>query len=134
MTKLGETDDFKASDFVREVIRYLGGPHLDWALINTQAVSEEVQDAYQNEAAKPVEADLKVTQHLVPGVFGSFLGNNQVPLKHKAERIAEAALSIARLGRVQGLRVDGVHASTPTMAQEIPAGIGSNGKGGLLGD
>ena len=41
MTKLGETDDFKVSDFVGEIIRYMGGPSLDWVMVNTQEVSLE---------------------------------------------------------------------------------------------
>ena len=46
MTKLGETDVFKASDFVRKMIGYMGGSRLDRALINTRVVSEEIQRAY----------------------------------------------------------------------------------------
>ena len=99
MTKLGETDDFKASDFVREIIRYLGEPQLDWALINNRAFSSEVQEAYSKEAAYPVEADVEVTRQYVPGVLATCLGNNELPLKHEPERIAEATLSIAILGR-----------------------------------
>ncbi|MFQ6030449.1 MAG: uridine diphosphate-N-acetylglucosamine-binding protein YvcK [Dehalococcoidia bacterium] len=38
MTKLGETDDFKSSDFVREMNRYLAANSLDWALINAREV------------------------------------------------------------------------------------------------
>jgi uncharacterized cofD-like protein len=100
MTKLGETDDFKASDFVREITRYLGGPHLDWALVNTGKMSQVVKEAYQNEGAYPVAADLETVRKYVPGVFATHLGNNQVPLKHEPERVAEVVLSIASLGRV----------------------------------
>ena len=100
MTKLGETDDFKASDFVRDMVRYMGGPHLDWALINTRSISEAVQEVYRNEAAHPVTVDLEVVRDYVPGVFGTGLGNNQVPLKHEPDRIAEAVLSISQIGRV----------------------------------
>ncbi|MCZ6614821.1 MAG: YvcK family protein, partial [Chloroflexi bacterium] len=51
MTKLGETDGFKASDFVREITRYMNGPNLDWALINTRSISEAVQETYRGESA-----------------------------------------------------------------------------------
>ena len=71
MTKLGETDDFKASDFVREIVRYMGGPHLDWTLINTRLVSESIQAAYGEEGALPVHADMDQTQHYAPGVFAT---------------------------------------------------------------
>jgi uncharacterized cofD-like protein len=109
MTKPGETDDFKASDFVREIIRYLGGPNLDWALVNTGKMSQVVKEAYRNEGAYPVAADLEAVRKCAPGVFGTHLGNNQVPLKHEPERVAEVIFSIASLGRVPAVpaRVNG---------------------------
>ena len=107
MTKLGETDDFKASDFVGEIIKYMDGPHLDWGLINTRPVLEAVQEAYRGEAAYPVEADLEDVQRQVAGVFATGLANNQLPLKHEPERIAEAVLSMAGLGRVREVPAGG---------------------------
>ena len=38
---------------------------------------------------------------LPAGVFATCFANNQVPLKHEPERIAEAVLSMAGLGRVR---------------------------------
>jgi uncharacterized cofD-like protein len=101
MTKLGETDDFKASDFVRQVVRYLNGPHLDWALINTQEIPASVRQAYFAEGAFPVACDVEAVRNLLPGVFVTHLGNNQVPLKHDHGRIADSVLRIADMGRVQ---------------------------------
>ena len=100
MTKLGETDDFRASDFVHEMMRYLGGSNLDWVLVNAQQVPAEVRHAYLAEGALPVVSDLAAVRKQVPGVFVGRLGNNQIPLKHDHTRIAEAALRIAEMGRV----------------------------------
>lgn len=107
MTKLGETDNFKASDFVGEIIKYMGGPHLDWALINSRPILEAVQDVYRSEAASPVEADLEDVRLNELGVFATCLANNQLPLKHEPERIAEAVLSMAGLGRVREVAAGG---------------------------
>jgi uncharacterized cofD-like protein len=101
MTKLGETDDFKASDFVGEMVRCLKGRYLDWAMVNTQAVSREVREAYLAEGARPVVPDLEVVRRYVPGVFAAQLGNNEIPLKHDQGRIAEAVLRIAGMGRIR---------------------------------
>ena len=51
------------------------------------------------EGAYPVEADLEKVQSQAAGVFATCLANNQAPLKHEPERIAEAVLSMAGLGR-----------------------------------
>jgi len=100
MTKPGETDGFKASDFVREIVRYLGRSNLDWVLINSQAISKEVREAYRLEGACPVQCDKAAVRKQVPGVFVSHLGNNQIPLNHDQNRIAEAVLRIAEMGRI----------------------------------
>ncbi len=107
MTKLGETDDFKSSDFVGEIIKYMEGPHLDWALMNTRSVPEAVQQAYRVEAAYPAEVDLEKVQRQAAGVFATCLANNQLPLKHEPGHIAEAVLSIAGLGRVREVPAGG---------------------------
>ena len=60
MTKLGETDGFTASRFVREMHRYLGGSQLDWVLVNTGNIPAPVKEAYQREGAYPVTADVEL--------------------------------------------------------------------------
>ena len=102
MTKLGETDGFTASRFVREMQNYVGRDSLDWALVNCGDIPDEVRIAYRQEQARPVEADIEVAGGLVPGVYAAVLGNDEVPLMHQASRVAEAVLDIAGQGRVSG--------------------------------
>ncbi len=102
MTKLGETDGFTASRFVREMQNYVGRDSLDWALVNCGDIPDEVRTAYRQEQARPVEADIEVAGGLVPGVYAAVLGNDDVPLMHRSSRVAEAVLDIARQGRVSG--------------------------------
>ena len=106
MTKLGETDGFKASDFVREMLRYIGGPHLDWAVINSKVISAPVLEAYRREAAEPVEFDLEAVQSYLPGVFATALADEQPKVKHDVERIAETVLTISRIGRASHVLID----------------------------
>ena len=56
---------------------------------------------YSSQEAHPVEADLAAVQKYVPGIVATCLGNNQVPLEHEADQVAEAVLSIARIGSVR---------------------------------
>ena len=46
-TQPGQTDGFDATAHVREVLRYLGDGHLDYALLNIQVPSQEVIAAYR---------------------------------------------------------------------------------------
>ena len=86
MTKHGETDGYKASDFVREVHRYLGR-RVDAVVVNTAEYPAEVAARYAEEGAYPVEADLAAVGSLVPRVLtGRFMSAERL-IRHDAERV-----------------------------------------------
>jgi uncharacterized cofD-like protein len=86
MTKHGETNGFKASDFVREVHRYLG-QRVDTVIVNTGEYPAEVAARYAAQGAYPVEADLDVLRNLVPRIVtGSFFSAEKL-IRHDAERV-----------------------------------------------
>ncbi len=86
MTKHGETDDFKASDFVRTIHRYLGR-RVDTAIINTGEYPRDVAARYAAEGSYPVQADLDAVRTLVPRILtGSFFSAEKL-IRHDAERV-----------------------------------------------
>jgi len=89
MTKHGETDGFRASDFVREVHRYLGG-RVDTVVVNTAAPSPELVARYAAEGAAPVEADLAAVRALVPRVLAGPFALLEPLVRHDAERVVLA--------------------------------------------
>ena len=101
MTKLGETDDFRASDFVCEITRYLGGPHLDWAIVNSQAVPAEIRTRYLAEEAQPVEIDQKRVHENISWFFGNELAQLSAlkKMRHQADGLAKAIVDVAERGR-----------------------------------
>ena len=100
---MGETDDFEALDFIKEIIRYLGASNLDWVLINNREVPKEIAEAYSEEGAHPVIFNLGELRKHVPGVFATSLAGDQVPMIHNPSSLAEAVLCIAGLGRVRNI-------------------------------
>lgn len=58
MTKFGETNDFKASDFIKTVSDYLGKDVLDYAVINSKKPSLKNLSLYIKEKSDFVEPDL----------------------------------------------------------------------------
>jgi uncharacterized cofD-like protein len=60
MTKHGETDGFAASDFIREINRYLGGDgSLDCAVLNYhESLPRDLYERYKGEHSEPVSIDL----------------------------------------------------------------------------
>ncbi len=57
MTKHGETNGFKASDFVAQIQKYLQGARIDAVICNNDLGSPNVLERYAQEKAFPVEVD-----------------------------------------------------------------------------
>src|SRR6266480_5052820 len=67
MTKHGETDGFKASDFVNEIHRYLG-VRVDRVIVNNGSFLPEVLKTYAEQRSEPVLPDRARLTRLVPNV------------------------------------------------------------------
>ncbi len=72
MTKHGETDRYKALDFVAAIHRYLGGP-VDRVLVNDGPFSEDVRKTYAQQKSEPVAVDRAQLERLVPNVVVTHL-------------------------------------------------------------
>lgn len=112
MTKFGETDGFKASDFVREMLSYLGTESLDWVIINTKMPSTTVLTKYEQERASTVEPDSNLVSKYVNGTIATSLAHNELPIRHDPVRTASAIFQAAQAGRV---------AQTPNNLTYLPA-------------
>ena len=112
MTKLGQTDGFKASDFVREANRYLGGKDeallLDTVIVNTKKPDAAVLARYKKERADFVEPDIQAIKGMGVQVIASGILSNHVHKKakgdalkrslvrHDAEKTAEVIWNLIR--------------------------------------
>ena len=59
MTRHGDSAGFKASDFVKEVEKYLGIGVLDYVICNNKKPSKQLLDKYKKEKAEFVEPDIE---------------------------------------------------------------------------
>ena len=95
MTKPGESDGFKASDFIREINTYLGVEgKLDCALVNTQSLEERVVQRYAAEHAAPVAFDSAACDALAAKVVGAPLASVGNFVRHDPHRLADAILKL----------------------------------------
>ena len=86
MSKQGETDSYKASDFVREIHRYLRR-RVDSVIVNIGEFPEEQLSRYAEQGSYPIEADIDTLHELVPRVIsGSFFSAEKL-IRHDAERV-----------------------------------------------
>jgi len=97
MTKRGETDGFRASDFLAEITRYLDGRKPDWVVVNTKPVSAEAQRLYAAEGAHPVEVDRLNLSRFALNVYADALAGEETTLRHDPDVLAAAVLRLAGL-------------------------------------
>jgi len=86
MTKRGETDGYRASDFVRVLADYLGRAP-DTVMIHTAGHRAELLPAYAEQGAVPVEADLDAVRALAARVIGGNFATEEHFIRHDAEKI-----------------------------------------------
>lgn len=107
MTKHGQTDNFKTSDFVFELEKYLGKGMIDYVLVNkTKNFPPGILERYKTEKAQPVEDDLKETKTMKV-IVRDFVSNNVYEkissdklkrslIRHDPDKLAFAILSVLK--------------------------------------
>jgi uncharacterized cofD-like protein len=90
MTKHGETDDYKASDFVSTIHRYLGG-RVDRVVVNDGPFSPDILEKYAQQSSVPVVVDHDRLTHLVPNLVVERLNfEGDTLARHDPERLVRA--------------------------------------------
>jgi uncharacterized cofD-like protein len=90
MTKHGETNGYKASDFVNELHRYLG-TRVDRVLLNSGTFPPDVMKMYGEEQSEPVIVDRSRLSRLVPSLIIEQLNLEDDTLaRHDPERLVRA--------------------------------------------
>ncbi len=100
MTKPGETDGYKASDFLKSILFYLDAPgRLDYMLVNTNNLDSKILSIYKEEGQKMVEVDeenIKLIEPKITIVKKSILTyfKKEHLLRHDSLKLASALLQI----------------------------------------
>jgi uncharacterized cofD-like protein len=92
MTKPGESDGFRASTFVEQVLEYLGPTPLEAALVNTAQPSPKVLKRYSQEGARPVDADVEAIEALGVQVVARPIASSRHLMRHDAAALADAIM------------------------------------------
>jgi len=91
MTKHGETDGFRASDFVREIQNYLDR-RLDRVILHDGSFPDDLLAAYAVKQQYPVEADIAEVRKLVSEVIVEpvMAVHTDTLVRHDARRLVRA--------------------------------------------
>ena len=94
MTKHGESDGFKASDFIREIRHYLDGD-LDYVVINKSMFPAKILQRYAKEKAFPVEVNLAACKKLAKNIIVRDLAVQDTLVRHEDGKTARVIIDIA---------------------------------------
>lgn len=89
MTKWGETHHFKASDFAKELLAYLGLPVLDAIICNTSELCGELVQKYAFARAYPVMVDEKVLRSFAKKVLLADVVSQSDVVRHDAQKLSQ---------------------------------------------
>ncbi len=99
-TKPGETDSYKASDFLKSFLFYLDAPgRLDYLLANKDSLDKEILEIYKGEGQNIVEVDMDKLKKLesklnvVTKEISHYLKKEHL-LRHDPLKLAEAVLKL----------------------------------------
>lgn len=85
MTEHGETDDFKVSDCIKQLNKYVGKDFIDVVIANSKEIPEDIQTLYREECAAPILIDedklKKMNVELIKEDLAT-IKNNQVRHDH----------------------------------------------------
>ena len=95
MTKPGDSDGFRASDFAKTLIGYLGGPHIDYFVVNNAPFPEGLVKRYQGMGQHPVELDADECRGLLLKLVETHLLGDGLYLRHDPDALAAALIIIA---------------------------------------
>ena len=94
MTKAGETDGFGASDFAREIVRYLDGSKLDYLLVNDSKFPTNVLNAYSQEHAQQVVIDNgRALEFASEIVESDFVHIDDLQVRHDSKKLADVVMA-----------------------------------------
>lgn len=100
MTKRGETDSYKASDFLKSLIFYLGNAdRVDYVLTNDNSITPEIEELYAKEGQKVVKLDEDDCKKLAPKAkiikapLAKYSPKEHL-LRHDPDKLAEALLNL----------------------------------------
>lgn len=97
MTQPGETDRFKASEHVKELIRHTHPRIMDACVVNTGFIPQGLLEKYAKEGSVPVTADSQVIKDLGYGVIEEDLVSATDHVRHDSNKLARIIANLLNL-------------------------------------
>ncbi len=96
MTKFGETQGFKLSDFVNTVERCLGENTVDYVFASNKKIAAGALAAYSDQKSEPVKIDAENLKNIKAKIItGNFMRKGKL-IRHDSKKIAKTIMSLLK--------------------------------------
>jgi len=93
MTKFGETNNFKASDFIKIITRYVG-IKFDFVVCDNTTLDREILERYSEENAERVICDMEEIKKLNVRILIADVAKQSGLLRHDSDKLAEVLIGL----------------------------------------
>jgi len=94
MTQKGETDDYKASDHLKAIMEHTGAGIVEYCIVNTARIPENMLKKYKAEEAYPVIADSENLKRMKTKVVEAHIINARDYVRHDPEKLARLIVDL----------------------------------------
>ncbi len=94
MTQKGETDDYKASDHLKVIIEHTAPGIVEYCIVNTAKISEEMRAKYKQEEAYPVVPDSENLKKMKCKVVEAHLASTEDYVRHDPAKLAKIIIDL----------------------------------------
>jgi uncharacterized cofD-like protein len=94
MTQKGETEDYRASDHLRAIINHTALGVVDYCIVNTARIPDEMLEKYKGESSYPVVPDTEDIRKLRCKVIEAHLISARDYVRHDAAKLAKIIMDL----------------------------------------
>ncbi len=94
MTQSGETDHYTASQHLKELEKYLGSNFIDYIIVNTAEIYNELKEKYAKEGSYQVVVDKSEILKMGVKLVGKELWYDQNFARHDADNLAQVIIDL----------------------------------------
>ena len=94
MTQKGESDDYKASDHLKAIIEHTAPGLINYCIVNTAKIKEEMLSKYKTEDSYPVIADSENLKKMKCKVVEAHIINTEGYIRHDPDKLAKLLIDL----------------------------------------
>ncbi|MDD5496432.1 MAG: YvcK family protein [Candidatus Omnitrophica bacterium] len=94
MTQKGETDGYKASDHLKAIVSHASAGIVDYCIVNTAKIADEMLKRYKDEGSAPVIPDTDALKRMKCKVIEAHIISTKDYVRHDSNKLAKIIIDL----------------------------------------